>query len=85
MKKISQFDNIEIYSDYDRPVIYACYNGEMATFDLLTCQIIEGSIDRYMILPVVTWLIKYQWKIWEMFKKKKFKTIPGINFFEDDR
>ncbi len=80
MEMITQFNAIELYPDYDEAVIHAWYEGERATFDLLTCQIIDGYIDRYMILPIVTWMIKNQWNVWEMFKKKKFKWIPSEDF-----
>ncbi len=80
MEMIAKFNNVEIYPDYNKPVVHAWYEGEMATFDIVTCQIVEGSIQRYIIIIIVIWIVKHQGDLWDMFKKKKFKYIPTKDF-----
>ena len=83
MPTISSFYGIKIYinpidKEHNPPHIHANYSGNIATFNIKECELMEGNLGKKQNKMVEGWIAIHQEELLNIWKTQEFKTITPL-------
>ena len=66
------------FKEHGTPHFHAIYGEFNGVFDIRTCKMTEGDLPPRAKKLVKEWATKYQDSLLEMWEKRQFKSLPGL-------